>query len=232
MILVPHLFGAPSDMKQIRGLNLPIIEDVTHALGGSHLQGTLGSLGDCSITSLHALKVVTAGEGGLVSWKEDRGRESSQAGDHLSNINSALALSQLSRLDKIVTRRRLIAEVYENELAPHFQIGMRIQEEVNGKSTRFRFVVLLPNGVDVDLLRQLLLQGGIVTQRPVKKLLRNKQDTGGKAENVNAERVFNSAISLPIHAGISSRVARKVARRFVSSVEILQEAAGTSVDRS
>ena len=72
-VLVPvHLCGQPCDMKRIRGLcnkyNVKIVEDASHAIGGSYQGELIGSCkySDITVFSFHPVKIVTTAEGGAV----------------------------------------------------------------------------------------------------------------------------------------------------------------------
>lgn len=125
--------------------NVPLVADACHALGGTYAGQPVGSLADLSTFSLHAVKHVAAGEGGAVTtdnvdWTRmiRRFRNHGIDADHharasrgtwdyqviepgynyrLSDIQAALAISQLARLPNSLARRRAIARRYAEALA-------------------------------------------------------------------------------------------------------------------
>jgi UDP-4-amino-4-deoxy-L-arabinose-oxoglutarate aminotransferase len=143
--IVPvHFAGAPLDLAPLRQLarshGIALIEDAAHAAGTSYFHEPVGSSGT-SIFSLHPIKNLTAGEGGIVCTddgelaarlrrlrfhglgadafdRETRGRAPQvqviEPGFkyNLPDINAALAQSQLGRLDQMNTKRRELAERY------------------------------------------------------------------------------------------------------------------------
>lgn len=147
--IVPvHFAGAPLDLDPLRDLaarrGLPLIEDAAHAAGAEYRESPVGSAGT-SIFSLHPIKNLTAGEGGIVCTDDDElaarlrrlrfhglgadafdretlGRapqvEVQEPGFkyNLPDINAALALSQLGRLTAMNARRRVLAEHYASRL--------------------------------------------------------------------------------------------------------------------
>ena len=130
-------------LARARGLHL--IEDASHALGAEHRGRRVGAIADLTTFSFHPVKHVAAGEGGLVTTDDDElagrlrrfrnhgieteFRERDRAGlayapmvdlgynYRLTDVQSALALSQLARLESNLKRREEIAQRYRAELA-------------------------------------------------------------------------------------------------------------------
>jgi perosamine synthetase len=122
---------------------LALVADAAHALGAKDQGVAVGSLADLSAFSLHPVKPITAGEGGVVTTDDvqyaarmrrfrDHGidRESSAADGpwhyemrelgynyRLTDLQCALACSQLTRLDGWIARRQAIARRYDRALA-------------------------------------------------------------------------------------------------------------------
>jgi len=75
-IIATHLWGIPAEMDGImaaaRELNLPVIEDVSHAHGGKYKDRYLGTIGDIGCFSLQGSKAMIAGEGGFLLTNEER----------------------------------------------------------------------------------------------------------------------------------------------------------------
>ena len=141
--------GQPAELDQINVLaeenNLAVIEDAAHALGATYKGRRVGSLATMTVFSLHPVKHITAGEGGVVTTDDsalaERLRSFRNHGitkDHhrreetvtwfyemaalgynyrLTDIQCALGLSQLSKLPRWVERRREIAARYTEEFA-------------------------------------------------------------------------------------------------------------------
>ncbi len=124
---------------------LIVIEDASHALGGEYRGRRVGSVADMTTFSLHPVKHVTTGEGGMVTTDRadfaetlrrfrnhgisSEARERQSAGQweyemvllgmnyRLPDINCALGLSQMKKLDQNLARRREIAAAYGARLA-------------------------------------------------------------------------------------------------------------------
>lgn len=131
-----HMRGMCCDMDAIMEIankyNLKVIEDVAQACGGSFKGKRLGTFGDAGCFSLDFYKIITSGEGGLIitrdewiyiraqsyhdtaaCWRPDRfGRERMPgelfAGENyrMSELQGAVALAQLRRLDALLTKMR------------------------------------------------------------------------------------------------------------------------------
>jgi len=142
-IMAVDFAGQPADLDELvaiaRGALLPLIEDAAHALGAEYRGRRVGALADLTTFSLHPIKHVTSGEGGLAvtdsaeraarlrrfrnhGIEPARGEEYSPMLDlgynyRLTDLQSALGLSQLAKLEPFLKRRAEIAQRYRTELA-------------------------------------------------------------------------------------------------------------------
>lgn len=133
-IMPVHCFGLMADMDRICSIasrwGIAVIEDAACALGASLDGQKAGSWGLASCFSFHPLKIITTGEGGMITtndqnivslvraWR-DHGREFgdfSFAGYNyrMTEFQAALGLSQMGRLVDIIAKRRNIASMYES----------------------------------------------------------------------------------------------------------------------
>ncbi len=136
--------GQPCDYEELRDIagrhSLPLIGDACHALGGRYHGQAVGSLADLNIFSLHPVKHITSGEGGVITTDDSRLAERMRifrnhgiSTDHfrreqmktwyyemidlgynyrLTDFQCALASSQLTNLSAWVQRRQVIARAY------------------------------------------------------------------------------------------------------------------------
>ncbi|MBN1545539.1 MAG: DegT/DnrJ/EryC1/StrS family aminotransferase, partial [Syntrophaceae bacterium] len=144
-IIAVDYAGQPCDYDVLRDIakqyNLYLVDDACHALGGSYRGRPVGSLADLNTFSLHPVKPITTGEGGLVTTSNDAFaarmrlfRNHGITTDHqqreangswfyemidlgynyrLTDFQCALGLSQLKKLTGWVIRRREIAARYD-----------------------------------------------------------------------------------------------------------------------
>jgi perosamine synthetase len=139
-VMAVHIYGLPADMDPILRLadrrGLRVIEDAAEAHGQTYRGRPCGSLGDISAFSFYSNKHVTTGEGGMLLTDDDRLAERCrslrnlcfQAGRRfvheelgwnmrMSNLQAALGVAQLERLDAFVARKRRMGRRYTELLA-------------------------------------------------------------------------------------------------------------------
>ena len=140
-IEVVHLLGVPADMEPIRAasqeFSIPIIEDAAEALGATLPDGSqVGSVGEFGCFSFNGNKIITSGGGGMIVCDDEQlaaqarhlttqARLPGATYQHdevgfnyrLTNIEAAVGLAQLERLDDFLSARRRIADHYRTRLA-------------------------------------------------------------------------------------------------------------------
>jgi perosamine synthetase len=139
-IMPVHMYGHPVDMDPLADLarrhDLVIIEDAAEAHGARYRGRTCGGLGDMSCFSFYANKIITTGEGGMVltnddelaaiarskrnlCFQEQRRFFHTELGFNfrLTNLQAAIGLGQLERIDDLVARKRDVGRAYTAALA-------------------------------------------------------------------------------------------------------------------
>ena len=137
-IAAVHVFGLPAAIEPLEGLarehGLKLIFDAAHGLGGRYRGTALGAFGDASAFSLSGTKLVTGGEGGLVTFrdpadaerftflraygfKEDYNCRYVGLNGKLSELNAALGWLSLDLLEDALARRHAQVERYRRRLA-------------------------------------------------------------------------------------------------------------------
>jgi perosamine synthetase len=200
-ILLVHQIGMPADINAFRALcdshNIILIEDAACAIGSSYQGNKIGSHSDLVCFSFHPRKVISTGDGGMVTTNNeafynrmkllrqhgmsvnDRVRHSSSKiifEDHIevgynyrmTDIQAAVGIKQLAKLDWIVEERRKIAERYANELGDISFI--RLPKEPEGYFTNWQSysIYLKPEcPIKRNDLMQALLDMGIASRRGV-----------------------------------------------------------------
>jgi perosamine synthetase len=200
-ILVVHQIGLPADIDQFKSLceekNLVLIEDAACAAGSSYQGKKIGSHSDLVCFSFHPRKVITTGDGGMITTNNeayynrlrllrqhgmsvnDRIRHESNKviiEDHLeigfnyrmTDIQAAVGIEQLKKLDAIVLERRAIAKKYLEAFADIETIRLPVEKE--GYFTNWQsFSIYLKENCPIDRnqLMQVLLDRGVATRRGV-----------------------------------------------------------------
>jgi perosamine synthetase len=197
--VIPVSFaGRPVDLTPLGPIRdrVIVIEDAAHALGARRGAEMVGGPGGADLTtfSLHPVKSITTGEGGLVSTESDdlarRLRlfrthgiakdgvmRSATDGDwyqemqtlgfnyRITDFQCALGLSQLARLDEYVARRNLIAERYRDLLADEPRVAPPPEASTGDLHAYHLFVVRVRGGAAVRLtVYKALREAGIGVQ--------------------------------------------------------------------
>jgi perosamine synthetase len=140
-ILVVHIYGNLVDMDAVMAIarkhNLPVIEDAAEALGSEYKGRKAGAIGDFGVFSFHGTKTMTTGEGGmLVSNNQALFDKASIIANHgrdpavpklfwcehiglkykMSNLQAAVGLGQLERIEELVAHKRWVFKQYKEHL--------------------------------------------------------------------------------------------------------------------
>lgn len=134
-IMPVHLYGHPCDMDPLmalaRGRGLVVVEDCAEALGSTYRGRHVGAFGDAGCFSFFGNKTITTGEGGMIVFRRaeaaararmlrDHGMSPDKRYWHvevgynyrLTNLQAAVGVAQLERMDTFLERRREIAGSY------------------------------------------------------------------------------------------------------------------------
>lgn len=138
-VLVVHMYGHPAPIdeikEQIRGKNIFLVEDASQVHGACYKGKLCGNLGDVSTFSFYANKLITTGEGGMVVTSNESIADRVKAyrnlcfdverryihddmgfNYRLTNVQAAIGIAQLERIDEIVKRKRDMGYRYINGL--------------------------------------------------------------------------------------------------------------------
>jgi perosamine synthetase len=166
-IIAVHTFGCPVDLDPILHLaathGVKVIEDACEALGAEYRGRKAGGLADFGVFGFYPNKPITTGEGGMVVTRNaqlagtiralrNQGRRPSDGWlEHsllgynyrLSEINCALGLSQLQRIDSILDRRENRAARYCELLRTEPELTLPFPKTAEGRVSWFVFAVRL-----------------------------------------------------------------------------------------
>ncbi|MCE5310920.1 MAG: DegT/DnrJ/EryC1/StrS family aminotransferase [Acidobacteriales bacterium] len=138
-IVVVHLYGHPADMDAIADVaarhGLFVVEDCAEAHGALYRGRAVGGLGDAGTFSFFGNKIISTGEGGMVTTRSaalyrkmrllgGQGMDPARRywftvvgyNYRMTNIEAALGLAQLEQIDKHLAGRRAVVELYRRHL--------------------------------------------------------------------------------------------------------------------
>jgi len=180
-ILPVEVFGNPAGLDAVceiaRKHSFPVIEDSCEALGSALKGKTVGTFGTMSVFGFYPNKQITTGEGGMILTDNDaladmcvslrnqgRGKGTGWLAHErlgynyrLSDINCALGIVQLSRIDEIKAKRRQVANWYRELLSGEDRLIVPA-EPVDCDISWFVFVVRLAEGFTIEQRDRILQQ--------------------------------------------------------------------------
>jgi len=233
-ILGVEAFGNPAGMHEIARLaashEIPLIEDSCEGLGSSHKKRKVGTFGRCGVFGFYPNKQITTGEGGMVVTNDSKladmcrslrnqGRDPGASwlsharlgfNYRLSDINAAIGIVQMKRIDEIVEARQRVAHTYVQHLLdePHIILPTIDADTV---MSWFVFVVRLTGDLgaaDRDAILAYLRNHHIGCSNyfpPIHLQPFYMQDHGCKAGDYPVtEYVADRTIALPFHNRLST----------------------------
>ena len=244
IVMPVHFAGQSCDMKAIKKLSkkygFKIIEDASHAIGGSYNGTKIGScrFSDITVFSFHPVKIITTAEGGCATtnnteifenlklfsshgvtrdpkkmdiktdepWIYDQ--ISIGLNYRMSDLNAALGLSQILKIDKFITKRHEIARNYSKQLKA---IDLLLPKQEDYSLSAFHlFPIQVKNRKKVfNLLHQNNIKVN-VHYRPIytQPFWQKKGFKYGMCPN--AEYYYSRAISLPMFYDLNDEMQNKV----------------------
>jgi perosamine synthetase len=171
-IMPVHMFGHPVDMRRIRKIatrhDLRIIEDAAEAHGAEVDGRRVGGLGDIACFSFYANKIVTTGEGGMVvtnsevyadrlrslrnlCFRPDRRFYHTEIGHNyrLTNLQAAIGVAQVDRIDDHIRRKRRMAAAYHDRLSDLRQVALPVERDW-AKNVYWMYCLILADDVAFD----------------------------------------------------------------------------------
>lgn len=220
-IMVVHIFGLPVDMAPVLELaqrhGLRIIEDAAEMHGQTYDGRPCGSFGDISTFSFYPNKHITTGEGGMLvvddarlaerlrslrnlCFKPERRFVHDELGWNfrMTNLQAALGVAQLERLDEFVARKRAMGRNYTRLLGGLDGLQLPLPNDDHAENIYWVYPLVLSDEVpcDAPVMMQMLAERGIGT-RPF-------------FWSIGEQPVFRKA---GLFAGESYPVAERIARR-------------------
>ncbi len=179
-IMVVHLFGHPVDMHPIleiaNKMNIPVFEDCAEAHGAEYKGQKVGSLGKAGCFSFFANKILTTGEGGMVTTDDEElafkvkslkslafgNKDKFQHADigynyRMTNIQAAIGCEQVKNAELLINKRIEIANFYFNELKKFSDYILFPQEKPYAKNVYWMYHMVLNPKEKLYKLRENIL---------------------------------------------------------------------------
>jgi len=170
-VIAVHALGHPAELEALtaicRKAGVALIEDAAGALGAAYHGQPVGSFGDFAVFSFNGNKTITAGGGGMIVTNDpaaaDRMRRlSAQARQtsaychdevafnyRMTNLNAAVGLAQLERLEEMLAAKRALAAVYDKALAGRTDITPMPRHDW-AESSYWLYALLCASADDAD----------------------------------------------------------------------------------
>ena len=239
--IVPvHLYGHPANMDLINHIaekyNIIVIEDAAEALGSQFKSRPVGSLGLCGVFSFYGNKLITTGEGGMIVTndlslylkakdlrdhamsKERRYWHDSIGFNYrMTNLQAALGVAQIKRIDYFLNARREIMDWYRQDFYGFPRVILN-REEKWAKSS-FWMICLEIFDIDIagrdDLIRTLKENG--VDSRPFFYPI-SDMPMYTKSNTPNSHKISSMGINLPIYIGLSRLDVKEISKKVISII--------------
>lgn len=254
-IMPVHQVGLPADMDAFFALadehGLAIVEDAACAIGASYKGTRIGGLGPSACFSLHPRKVITTGEGGMITTqdaaKADRMRKLRQHAMDLSDLarhsatgvvfegypergfnyrmtdmQAALGLCQLDALPGILAERTRLAERYNDAFAGVPYLETPYTPEHTERTWQSYAIRVRPGApVGRTELMELLLAEGVPTRRGVMAIHHEGAYPGVTADLAHTDAAAADVLMLPLFADLTDEQQDHVIDRVLAHTAAL-----------
>jgi len=245
-IMAVHLYGHPADMDALKVMaarhGLALVEDAAEAHGARYKGQLVGGLGEIAAFSFYGNKIITTGEGGMVTTMDAEAARQArllkgQGMDpnrrywfpiigynyRMTNIQAAIGLAQLERVDWFIERRLEVAHAYARwlegadvVLPPQAQWAQNVY---------WLYSVCLPADVDRSLVVEELATKGIETRPFFHPLhLLPPYADGAKGDPIPvAEDLAARGLNLPSSASLTDDDVRYVSEALHASIDLARQ---------
>lgn len=212
------LFGNPlyEDFYKLKNKSFTIIEDAATNLGVKINDKHVGSLADITCFSFHPRKIITTGEGGMITTNNKKfndlirsfktfgkiGHKFMNLGTNykLSDIQSAIGISQMRKIEKIIKKRKEMANIYDEFISKIEHIEPQ-KKTPNSRHTAQSYVCVISKPNLRDKIIKRLADENIESQIGTYALhclpvFKKTQKIGSLS---NSEYLYKNSISLPLH---------------------------------
>ena len=225
-IMPVHAFGLAANMKPILELaqakGLEVIEDAACAIGTTYYDQPCGSFGTTGCFSFHPRKVITTGEGGMITTNDTKLAErlrllrnhGGQKQAHqsvfvaagynyrLSDVLAAIGVAQMRKLEKLINRKKELAKIYDEKLKNFPEVKVTSVPPWGGQVNQ-SYVVVLDDKTDRNKVIEEMKQKGIETTLGTYALHVQPffcKEYGYKIGEIkNSYKAFCHSLTLPLH---------------------------------
>jgi perosamine synthetase len=252
-IMPVHAFGLTADMDPINVIGathgIPVIEDAACALGATYRGRQAGSLGIAGVFSFHPRKIITTGEGGMITTSDSAIAEritvlrshGAIRGTHymsfidagfnyrLSDVHAAIGIVQMRKLEHILSRRRELAHTY-NEILADID-GVTIPTVPDGSVHSYQsYVVMLDVDIDRDAVIDSMKTRDIETTLGTYSMHLQPyfRDRFGISDEQlpQATRAQASALTIPLYPQLGNHELEAVAEALTQSITAVRNGSG------
>lgn len=239
-VVVTHTYGHAADIDELDyylgKYNLVLVEDFAQATGGYFRDRLLGSFGKVASTSFYAAKGLATGHGGALLTDDEElylrcvyGRGSRTTYYYkglipmnlqMTDIQAAIGLVQLKKLDIMTEMRRNVASRYTQELEPS-PVGL-IDKKAWAKHAYYKYAIVLPESIQkqafIKKMSQFSIEIGKLYDPPLHKTKTAMDIINEKVKLPIAEYLAPKTVSLPMFPELSGEDIEKVCEAIKSVI--------------
>ena len=229
-IMAVHLYGNVCEMGELMRLcdetGIFLIEDAAEAIGSEYKDKKAGSIGIFGAFSFHGTKTITTGEGGMfvtsdkaiyerVLTLSNHGRSKSQTKQFwpdmigfkykMSNVQAAIGLAQIERIDELVDRKRKVFGFYKKELKD--LKGVSLNPELSNRKSGY-WMVNIVFSEELGITRDLMIEkfsDHNIDARVFFWPLSDLEFINSKGNNLTAKSLPERAVNIPCFHDITEQ---------------------------
>ncbi|MGM0404522.1 MAG: DegT/DnrJ/EryC1/StrS family aminotransferase [Thermoplasmatota archaeon] len=230
--IVPvHLYGQPADMGGIISIadeyGLSVIEDSCQAHGAEYRGDKVGGIGDIGCFSFYATKNMMTGEGGMVTTDNgELGEKVRMLREHgrtgygynipgynfmMTDIEAALGIEQLKKLDYINEKRRKNAQILNDSLKSEEEAGnLKTPAEIEGTKHVYHQYALKVDEEKRERVVNAMRKAGMGVREGYQKPIYKEKAVEKDIELTNAEKACKEVVWLPVHPQLEAAHMRRM----------------------
>ena len=247
-VIALHYAGVPCDIKRIADLckskNIKLIEDNANSPFSSYNTQSTGTFGDLGIWSFDAMKIITAGDGGMIYSKDEQnieklnkmlylGWDSSSSEKPveskwweydvlvpgrrsiMNDIQSTIGLEQLKKSPTFISRRKEIHDTYSEKMSKIDWLDLPQPIKKGEKTSYYMYHIQTKDKNDRDSLARHLRKHGIYTAFRYYPLHKIKF-YNSKFHLPNTNYAENHTLCIPLHQSLTDKEVKKVIKTIKS----------------